>query len=124
MAELNLTKVYRRIEVLVRNKLREQVPVGETGKLQRSITVKVVETPDGFNLVTGYLTYGRFIDLGTERYYKGENPDARWNPNPGKGKGGIKPRYWTNLGKPTTKLISDLLAKEIAKQATEIISGK
>jgi hypothetical protein len=124
MAELNLTKVYRRIEVLVRNKLREQVPVGETGKLQRSITVKVVETPDGFNLVTGYLTYGRFVDLGTKRYYKGENPDARWNPNPGKGKGGIKPRYWTNLGKPTTKLISDLLAKEIAKQATEIISGK
>ncbi len=124
MAELNLTKVYRRIEVLVRNKLREQVPVGETGKLQRSITVKVVETPDGFNLVTGYLTYGRFVDLGTKRYYKGENPDARWNPNPGKGKGGIKPRYWTNLGKPTTKLIADLLAKEIAKQATEIISGK
>ena len=126
MAELNLTKVYRRIEVLVKNKLKEQAPDGpEPGApLRNSITVKVVETPDGFRLIEGYLTYGRFIDLGTERYYKGENPDARWNPNPGKGKGGIKPRYWTNLGKPTTKLITDLLAKEIAKQATEIISGK
>jgi len=124
MTELNLTKVYRRIEVLVKNKLKEQVPVGETGALQRSITVKVEETEDGIRLVPGYLLYGRFLDLGTKKYYKGENPEARWNPRPGKGKGGIKPRYWTNLGKPTTKLITDLLAKEIAKQAQEIISGK
>ena len=124
MAELNLTSAYRRIEVLVKNKLREQVPVGETGKLQSSITVKVVENEDGFSLVSGYLTYGRFLDLGTKNYYKGERPDARWNPKPGKGKGGIKPRYWTNLGKPTQKIIADLIAKEIAKQAKQIIIGK
>ena len=124
MTELNLTSAYRRIEVLVKNKLREQVPVGETGKLQRSITVKVVETEDGFSLVSGYLTYGRFVDLGTRRYYKGEKPSARWNPNPGKGKGGIKPRYWTNLGKPTEKQVANILAKEIAKQVRQIITGK
>ena len=124
MAELNLTSAYRRIEVLVKNKLREQVPVGETGNLQGSITVKVVENEDGFSLVSGYLTYGRFLDLGTKRYYKGEKPSARWNPRPGKGKGGIKPRYWTNLGKPTEKIIANILAKEIAKQVRQIISGK
>jgi hypothetical protein len=124
MKELDLTKVYKRIEILVKNKLKEQVPVGETGKLQRSITVKVQETKDGFVFVTGYLTYGRFLDLGTRRYFKGERPDAKWNPNPGKGKGGIKPRYWTNLGKPTEKMIADLVAKEIVKQAQQIISGK
>ena len=126
MAELNLTKVYRRIEVLVKNKLREQSPDGpEPGApLRNSITVKVVETRDGFGFVEGYLTYGRFLDLGTEGYFKGERPDAKWNPNPGKGKRGIKPRYWTNLGKPTQRMIADLLAKEIAIQAKQIISGK
>jgi hypothetical protein len=84
----------------------------------------VIETEDGFSLIAGYLSYGRFIDLGTERYYKGEKPSARWNPTPGKGKGGIKPRYWTNLGKPTEKQVANILAKEIAKQVRQIISGK
>ena len=118
MAEINLTKVYRSIEVLAKNKLKEQAPDGpEPGSpLRNSVTVKVVETEDGFKLVLGYLSYGRFIDLGTERYFKGERPDAKFNPTPGKGKGGIKPRYWTNLGKTTEKLIATLLAKEIAKQ--------
>jgi hypothetical protein len=126
MKELDLTKVYKRIEVLVKNKLREQSPDGpEPGApLRNSITVRVEETKDGFAFVTGYLTYGRFLDLGTERYFKGERPDAKWNPNPGKGRRGIKPRYWTNLGKPTEKMIADLVAKEIAKQAKAIISGK
>jgi hypothetical protein len=126
MKELDLTKVYKRIEVLVKNKLREQSPDGpEPGApLRNSITVRVEETKDGFAFVTGYLTYGRFLDLGTERYFKGERPDAKWNPSPGKGRGGIKPRYWTNLGKPTEKMIADLVAKEIAKQAKAIISGK
>lgn len=126
MKELDLTKVYKRIEVLVKNKLKGQSPDGpEPGSpLRNSITVKVVENPDGFSLVSGYLSYGRFLDLGTERYFKGERPDAKWTPNPGKGKGGIKPRYWTNLGKPTQKIIADLVAKEIAKQAKAIISGK
>jgi hypothetical protein len=126
MAELNLTKVYRRIEILIKNKLREQAPDGpEAGSpLRNSVTVKVLETRDGFSFVLGYLSYGRFLDLGTERYFKGERPDAKWNPKPGKGKGGIKPRYWTNIGKPTEKIIADLLAKEIAIQAKQIISGK
>jgi hypothetical protein len=126
MAEINLTKVYKSIEVLIKNRLKEQAPDGpEPGApLRNSITVKVQETNDGFAFVTGYLSYGRFIDLGTERYFKGEKPDAKWNPRPGKGKGGIRPRYWTNLGKATEKMIADLVAKEIAKQAQQIIAGK
>ena len=40
--------------------------------------------------------YGVFLDSGTEREYK-PNPNAAWNPAPGKGVDGIKPRYWTNI---------------------------
>ena len=115
MAELSLTGVYRRIEILINNRLKLQVPVGETGKLKKSITVRVEETNGGIRFVEGYLTYGIFLKSGTGRYWK-PNPKAKWNPNPGKGKGGIKPRYWTNLDSATTAKISKLIEKELAKQ--------
>jgi hypothetical protein len=115
MAELSLTKVYKRIETLVKNRLKLQVPVGETEKLKKSITVRVEETSGGIKLIEGYLTYGIFLKSGTGRYFK-PNPKAGWNPNPGKGKGGIKPRYWTNLDKATTTMISQLLKKDVKIQ--------
>lgn len=115
MAELSLTGVYRRIEILVKNRLKLQVPVGETEKLKKSITVRVEETSGGIKLIEGYLTYGIFLKSGTGRYFK-PNPKAGWNPNPGKGKGGIKPRYWTNLDKATTTMISQLLKKDVKIQ--------
>ena len=115
MAELSLTKVYRRIETLVKNRLKFQVPVGKTGDLQKSITVRVEETSGGIKFIEGYLTYGIFLKSGTGRYLK-PNPKAEWNPNPGKGKGGLKPRYWTNLDKATTTMISQLLKKDVKIQ--------
>jgi hypothetical protein len=115
MAELSLTKVYKRIETLIKNRLRFQVPVGETGDLKKSITVKVEETSRGVKFIEGYLTYGIFTDSGTGRYWK-PNPKAKWNPKPGKGKGGIKPRYWTNLDTATTTMISQLLKKDVKIQ--------
>ena len=115
MAELSLTKVYRRIEILVKNRLKFQAPVGETGDLKKSITVKVEETNEGIRFIEGYLTYGIFLKSGTGRYLK-PNPKAEWNPRPGKGKGGIKPRYWTNLDKATTTMISQLLKKDVKIQ--------
>ena len=115
MAELSLTKVYKRIETLIKNRLRFQVPVGETGDLKKSITVKVEETNEGIRFIEGYLTYGIFLKSGTGRYLK-PNPKAEWNPRPGKGKGGIKPRYWTNLDKATTTMISQLLKKDVKIQ--------
>jgi len=115
MAELSLTKVYKRIEILIKNRLRFQVPVGETGNLKKSITVRVEETSGGIKFIEGYLTYGIFTNSGTGRYWK-PNPKAGWNPKPGKGKGGIKPRYWTNLDKATTTMISQLLKKDVKIQ--------
>ena len=112
--ELSLKPVLPTIAKLMQDQLRKQAPVA-TGKLQQSVVVKAVESKDGVQLVTGYLTYGIFTDEGTGRYRK-PNPKAIFNPNPGKGKGGIRPRYWTNLDKAITIRIARIIEKEIAKQ--------
>jgi hypothetical protein len=98
----------------MQDKLRRQAPVA-TGRLQQSVVVRAVETSDGVQMVTGYLSYGVFTDSGTGRYRR-PNPEARWNPNPGKGQGGIKPRYWTNLDNSVAIRIARIIEREIAKQ--------
>lgn len=123
MAELNLDRVLKSIETLVKNRLQFQAPVA-TGALKRSIKVKAYYNRDGVQFRSGYLNYGVFTDLGTGRYYRGEQPNKRWRGNPGKGKGGIKPRYWTNLDASTYTQIGRLIAREIVQQAAKIITGK
>ena len=123
MAELTLKPVLTTISKIVQDQLRRQAPVGETGQLQRSVKVKAVETEDGVELRTGYLTYGRFLDSGTRRFFK-PDPEARFNPRPGKGKGGIKPRYWTNLGKATTAKIAKIIKTELTKQIRQSFKTK
>lgn len=118
----SLKKILPAISKLIQTELKAQVPVA-TGKLKRSIKVQAVETPDGFSIKEGFLTYGIFTDSGTKRYHK-PNPKARWNPNPGKGKGGIKPRYWTNLSPEVTTRISKLITAETARQIREELKIK
>lgn len=113
--ELSLKPVLPTIQKLMQDQLRRQAPVA-TGRLQKSVVVRAKESKDGVQLVTGYLTYGIFTDSGTGRYRR-PNPVARWNPAPGKGKGGIKPRYWTNLDNAVAIRIARIIEKEIAKQA-------
>jgi hypothetical protein len=120
--ELTLRPILATIGKLMQTQLRRQAPV-DTGLLQKSVTVKAVETKDGIQMVTGYLTYGIFTDSGTKRYYK-PNPKAPWNARPGKGKDGIKPRYWTNLDKATTIRISQMIEKELARQIRQSFKSK
>ena len=112
--ELTLKPILPTIAKLMQDQLRKQAPVA-TGALQRSVVVKAKESPDGVQMVTGYLTYGIFTDSGTGKFRK-PNPNAIFNPNPGKGKGGIKPRYWTNLDNAVTIRIARIIEREIAKQ--------
>lgn len=112
--ELSLKPVLPTIAKLMQDQLRRQAPVA-TGQLQKSVVVRAKESPDGVQLVTGFLTYGIFTDSGTGRYNR-PNPNARFNPKPGKGKGGIKPRYWTNLDNAVTIRIARIIEREIAKQ--------
>lgn len=117
--DLNITRAANMAARVYQTRLRYQSPVGETGKLKRSINVIPEMTEDGFVFKETYLTYGIFTDSGTKRYYK-PNKKAKWNPRPGRGKGGIKPRYWTNINDSITlNRISDILVKDIAKQIKE-----
>lgn len=113
----SLKKILAPITKLVQAELKAQVPV-DTGQLRKSIKVQAVEDANGFSIRSGYLTYGIFVDSGTKRYYK-PNPKARWNPKPGKGKGGIKPRYWTNLSQEVNLRISRMIVKETTRQLRE-----
>jgi hypothetical protein len=122
MAELTLKPVLNTISKIMQDQLRRQAPVA-TGALQKSVTVRAVESKDGVQMVTGYLNYGVFTDSGTGRYRK-PNPNATWNPRPGKGKGGIKPRYWTNLNKAVTIKIARIIEKEMAKQIQQSFRKK
>ena len=125
MAELTLKPVLNVIGKIIQDQLRRQAPVAEIkgGALRSSVAVRVVETPDGIEVIQGFLLYGRFLDSGTGRYRK-PNPRAPFNAKPGKGKGGIKPRYWTNLGKATTAKIAKIITAEERKQIIAAIKTK
>lgn len=115
MAELNLLKAATMAARVYQTRLKFQAPV-DTGKLQRSIKVVPEITPDGVAFRETYKTYGIYTDSGTRRYYKPDK-QAKWRPRPGKGRGGIKPRYWTNINDSATlRRISDIFAKDLAKQ--------
>jgi len=103
---------------LISLQLRRQAPV-KSGALKRSIHVNVEREDLGdnisFTFTTEYLGYGIFTDLGTRPY--GVSPEQRgeWNPNPGKGKGGIKPRFWNSISESVWQPIEDMLADAIAQ---------
>ena len=115
--ELSLKPVLPIISKIMQDQLRRQAPDGpEPGDpLRQSVTVRAVETKDGIQFIKGFLNYGVFTDSGTGRYRR-PNPNAKFNPRPGKGKGGIKPRYWTNLDNAVTIRISEIIEREIEKQ--------
>lgn len=84
--------------------LRNQAPV-RTGSLRDSIDIRVVKTADGWSVTRSYLAYGVYTNLGTGDYNtvkygtKQSNPFflPSWEPAPGVGVGGIKPRYWESM---------------------------
>ena len=123
--ELSLKPVLPTIAKLMQDQLRKQAPDGPApgDPLRKSIVVRAKESKDGVQMVTGYLTYGIFTDSGTGRFRK-PNPEAKWNPTPGKGKGGIKPRYWTNLDQAITIRIAQIIEKELAKQIRQSFKSK
>ena len=130
MAEIKLDGVFKRIETLIKNRLRFQVPVAKGtkkkpgGELKASIDVKVYESKGNVQFKSSFLEYGKFTDEGTKPYWKGPQPNKKWNPKPGPGKRGIKPRFWTNLDKATLQQISKLIAKETTKQIAKALSNK
>ena len=114
-SELDITPAMNLAARVYQTRLRYQAPVA-TGKLRSSVKVRAVSNKDGFQLVVSYLDYGIFTDSGTTRYHR-PSETAQWRPRPGKGKGGIKPRYWTNVQDETTvSRVTKIITQEVAKQ--------
>jgi len=103
--------------------IRAQAP---SQKIANSISVKPVMTSEmdseievNFEVNYGDKIYGLFLDFGTmaER----ETERGEWNPNPGKGKGGIKPRFFTTPSEATILRVMELIEEAYLKQETERI---
>jgi len=95
---LDLQNIYNETAKEIETILQFQAPV-DTGLLRKSI--KVTVNKEGIDLEFEPANYWNFTDDGTGSYYE-ESEDIfahPWNPNPGKGDKGIKPRHWTNYGK-------------------------
>lgn len=121
-------KFASRLEAIIRG----QAPV-KTGKLRASVQVRFVK-----GVLEIYLPsetkYGTYLHTGTgsetasgaskifeDAYFNLRN--RKWNPSPGKGVGGIKPRYWMNVSDTQYDAFGDELATEFAKQETKIVSA-
>lgn len=102
---------------LVSAQLRRQSPV-KTGRLKRSIHVRADRQEDVVIFTADYLGYGVYTDLGTGPYATSEEQRGPWNPTPGKGKGGIKPRFWNSIEEAIWESISDIYYKAY-EQAVE-----
>jgi hypothetical protein len=121
--KIDLTPTYNKISRKLESILRSQAPV-DTGNLKNSIAV--VYDAYGF-IIYDPTDYGMYLHRGT-----GEEKDAatstddattyynllrkKWNPKPGKGEGGIRPRYWMNFSDSVYEMIDQELEKAITEE--------
>jgi hypothetical protein len=115
-----IQSVLNKAAIVYQNRIKFQSPV-DTGKLKRSVRVRAFVGTDweSVRFEIDYETYGKYTDLGTGPYYKGEEPQAKWRKSPRKGRGGIRPRYWTNIDKREEQRIVNMLYPEISKAIQE-----
>jgi hypothetical protein len=121
--KIDLTPTYNKISRKLEAILKSQAPVN-TGHLKNSIVV--VYDAYGF-IIYDSTSYGMYLHSGTGKEKDGAatQNDAttyfnllknRWNPNPGKGEGGIKPRYWMNFSDSVYEMIDQELEKVITEE--------
>lgn len=99
---------------LIETLLKSQAPK-KTGSLAKSVRVTGEESKSGnIAFKSNYNRYGRFLDWGTlaESAYPNR---GKWNPRPGKGKGGIKPRFWTTINAATRDRVKQIMAAAASK---------
>jgi len=105
---LNAAQVASR---LIEEELRSQAPGRKIGP---GLSVSPVIERDAIDFVVTFadgVKYGIFLDRGTGRYRAGETEVGRWNPNPGKGTGGIIPRFFTVISNGTQERIAQILGQ-------------
>lgn len=131
---VNLNPMYAKFSRRIEAILRSQAP-RRTGALAESI--RVIVNREGLQIVLqplqGKKSYGEYLHRGTgEERAAGSSTDFEttyvqlmdraWNPRPGRGVGGIKPRYFLNLNDTVYEMMNDELAQEFAKQQGEFLT--
>ena len=96
--------------------LKQQAPVAKDGKnkgeLKSSIKIKPYFTSTsnlGFEITAD--EYGTYLDMGTGKYRAKERGD--YDKNPGKGKGGIRPRFWLTPSEGTKIRVSTMIGEAV-----------
>ena len=112
----DLQKIGNMAARILQSLYKRQAPK-KTGELKTSIKVSAKVTSNGLSFVTSYAKYGIFTDKGTGPYRSRRM--GEWNPKPGKGKGGIRPRYWTAIDSMTRSQIAKLVTKWVKEQVVE-----
>ena len=126
--EEGIVRVLNEVGEKIVSILKSQAPK-KTGALRDSIVHKVSKQGNDFILDFGYLQYGIFVSLGTygnadkSAYGMSVYDLPKWNPRPGKGGYGIRPRYWTSLSENANEIAEELNTK-IAEVMEKGITGE
>lgn len=92
----------------------------KTGNLMESVSVFGQRSGDVVELVLNDPTsYGDFTDFGTRNYRASER--GPFNAKPGKGEGGIIPRFWSTLNDAQIERIQMIFEQELEKAIEEEI---
>lgn len=108
IAELKPTylKISRRLEAILRSQAK--------GSLKNSVAV--VYDENGLTIMESS-GYGIYTHRGTGKYKKGntyaDTMNYKYDPDPGVGEGGIRPRYWLNFSQAVWQQVDDEIAKAI-----------
>lgn len=103
-------KIYENAARSIENELRNQAP---SSRIAGGTTVVVVYEGDNVEFKTVLaedVEYGWYLDKGTGKEASKGEP-GNWNPNPGRGDDGIKPRFWTSLSDTFVERI-DMMVEE------------
>lgn len=129
--EQQVKEVLEKVGLEILNIWKAQAP-RDTGALRNSIRYKVVKKGGALALSFYYVKYGVYVDLGT---YSNKDESAygvsafalpAWNPRPGRGGYGIRPRYWTSLRADRTEIeeyIEDQVKGILGVSAQQIMNS-
>ena len=99
---------------IIETLLKSQAGKMKASSLAASIEVVPREKANRVTFTVDSIYYGKYLDMGTmdER----ANRRGAFDPNPGVGVGGIKPRFWTTINAATRIRI-----KKIMEQAVKTV---
>ncbi len=104
--------IYQTVARSIENEIKAQAP---SKKIAAGTTVVTEFTGDDevqfVTVIEDQVKYGIYLDKGTGKYRS--DTEGRWNPNPGKGTDGIRPRFWTSLSDTFVERINMMIEQAL-----------